>query len=166
MPFRLLITAQVTTRHVLPGALLATGCWPGLQALGGVYVTQELAGSSQTYGGFAAMCGLLVAADRFGANPDCGQAQRRARPQAPAALAERGAALGGQTGVAGLGARCSARSQAAHCGQIRAAPRRAERAGSRRRAIRRGRLTAARERGHRRPGQGRAVPARIFGCAR
>ena len=45
---RLLTTAQVTTRQVLPGALLATGCWLGLQALGGVYVTQVLAGSSQT----------------------------------------------------------------------------------------------------------------------
>jgi membrane protein len=57
--FRLLTTAQVTTRQVLPGALLATGCWLGLQALGGVYVTQVLAGSSQTYGGFAAVAGLL-----------------------------------------------------------------------------------------------------------
>ncbi|MGB0091911.1 MAG: YhjD/YihY/BrkB family envelope integrity protein [Solirubrobacteraceae bacterium] len=57
--FRLLTTAQVTTRHALPGALLATGCWLGLQALGGVYVTQVLAGSSQTYGGFAAVVGLL-----------------------------------------------------------------------------------------------------------
>lgn len=57
--FRLLTTAQVTTRHVLPGALLATGCWLGLQALGGVYMTQVLAGRSQTYGGFAAIVGLL-----------------------------------------------------------------------------------------------------------
>jgi len=57
--FRLLTTAQVTTRQVLPGALLATGCWLGLQALGGVYVRQVLAGSSQTYGGFAAVAGLL-----------------------------------------------------------------------------------------------------------
>ncbi len=55
----MLTTAQVTTRHALPGALLATGCWLGLQALGGVYVTQVLAGSSQTYGGFAAVVGLL-----------------------------------------------------------------------------------------------------------
>jgi len=57
--FRLLTTAHLTTRQVLPGALLATGCWLGLQALGGVYVTQVLAGSSQIYGGFAAVVGLL-----------------------------------------------------------------------------------------------------------
>ena len=146
---------QVTTRHVLPGALLATGCWLGLQALGGVYVTQVLAGSSQAYGASLPLwaCSWLLIA--FGADPDCGRAQRRARPQALAALAERGAVLGGQTGVAGLGARCSARFQAADCGQTRAAARRAERAGSRRRAIRRGRLTAAREPGHRR---GRDAP--------
>jgi YihY family inner membrane protein len=57
--FRVLTAAQVTTRQILPGALLATGCWLVLQALGGVYVTQVLAGSSQTYGGFAAVVGLL-----------------------------------------------------------------------------------------------------------
>jgi membrane protein len=57
--FRVLTAAQVTTRQVLPGALLAAGCWLGLQALGGVFVTQVLAGSSQTYGGFAAVIGLL-----------------------------------------------------------------------------------------------------------
>jgi YihY family inner membrane protein len=58
--FRLLTAAPVTTRQVLPGALLASGCWLGLQALGGVFVTQVLAGSSQTYGGFAAVVGLLT----------------------------------------------------------------------------------------------------------
>jgi membrane protein len=57
--FRLLTTAQVTTRQVLPGALLATGCWLGLQALGGVYVTQVLAGAARPLGGFAAVVGLL-----------------------------------------------------------------------------------------------------------
>ena len=57
--FRLLTAAQVTTRQVLPGALLGTACWLGLQALGGVFVTQFLAGSSQTYGGFAVVVGLL-----------------------------------------------------------------------------------------------------------
>ena len=57
--FRLLTAAEVTFRQVLPGALLASGCWLGLQMLGGVFVTQVLAGSSQTYGGFAAVVGLL-----------------------------------------------------------------------------------------------------------
>jgi hypothetical protein len=51
--------AHVTTRQVLPGAVVAAGCWLGLQALGGGFVTQVLAGSSQTYGGFAAVAGLL-----------------------------------------------------------------------------------------------------------
>ena len=58
--FRLLTAAPVTTRQVLPGAVLATACWLLLQALGGVYVTQVLKGSSQTYGGFAAVVGLLA----------------------------------------------------------------------------------------------------------
>jgi membrane protein len=57
--FRLLTAADVTVREVLPGAFLAAGCWLGLQALGGVFVTQVLAGSSQTYGAFAAVVGLL-----------------------------------------------------------------------------------------------------------
>lgn len=57
--FRVLTAAQVTTRQVLPGALLAAGCLLGLQALGGVFVTEVLAGSSQIYGGFAAVIGLL-----------------------------------------------------------------------------------------------------------
>jgi membrane protein len=57
--FRLLTTAQITIRQVLPGAMLATGCWLALQVLGGVFVTKVLAGSSQTYGGFAAVIGLL-----------------------------------------------------------------------------------------------------------
>ncbi len=57
--FWLLASARVTIRQVLPGALLASGCWLGLQALGGAFVTQMLAGSSQTYGGFAAVVGLL-----------------------------------------------------------------------------------------------------------
>ena len=39
--------------------MLAAGFWLGLQALGGAFVTQVLAGSSQTYGGFAAVIGLL-----------------------------------------------------------------------------------------------------------
>ncbi len=40
--------------------MLATACWLLLQALGGVYVTQVLKGSSQTYGGLAAVVGLLA----------------------------------------------------------------------------------------------------------
>ena len=58
--FRLLTAAPVTVRQVLPGAALAAVCWLLLQALGGVYVTQVLKGSSQTYGGFAAVVGMLA----------------------------------------------------------------------------------------------------------
>ncbi|MGO9790222.1 MAG: YihY/virulence factor BrkB family protein [Solirubrobacteraceae bacterium] len=57
--FRVLTAARLTTREVLPGAVLATVCWLALQAIGGVFVTQMLAGSSQIYGGFAAVIGLL-----------------------------------------------------------------------------------------------------------
>ncbi len=58
--FRLLTAAPVTIRQVLPGAVLATAFWLLLQAAGGVYVTQVLKGSSQTYGGFAAVVGILT----------------------------------------------------------------------------------------------------------
>ena len=58
--FRLLTAASVTIRQVLPGAVLAAVCWLLLQALGGVYVTEVLKGSSQTYGGFAAVVGMLA----------------------------------------------------------------------------------------------------------
>lgn len=58
--FRLLTAAAVTIRQVLPGAALAAGCWLLLQAVGGVYVSRVLTGSSQTYGGFAAVVGLLT----------------------------------------------------------------------------------------------------------
>lgn len=58
--FRMLTAAHTTVREVLPGALLASGCWLGLQVAGGVYVTKVLAGSSETYGGFAAVVGLLT----------------------------------------------------------------------------------------------------------
>ena len=58
--FRLLTAARVTLSQVLPGAVLASVCWLLLQALGGVYVTQVLEGSSQTYGGFAAVVGILT----------------------------------------------------------------------------------------------------------
>ncbi len=50
----------MTIPEVLPGAVLATAVWLRLQALGGVYITQVLQGSSQTYGGFAAVVGMLA----------------------------------------------------------------------------------------------------------
>ena len=57
--FRLLTAATLTTRAVLPGAGVAALAWLGLQALGGAYVAHVVKGSSQTYGGFAVVVGLL-----------------------------------------------------------------------------------------------------------
>ena len=57
--FRLLTSEPVTTRCVLPGAVVATIGWLGLQAIGGVYVSQIVRGASETYGGFAVVVGLL-----------------------------------------------------------------------------------------------------------
>lgn len=58
--FKLLTSARPTTAQILPGAALAAALWLGLQALGGVYVTEVLSGSSQVYGTFAAVVGLLT----------------------------------------------------------------------------------------------------------
>lgn len=57
--FRLLTSADITTRMVLPGALVAAIGWLALQAIGGVYVSQVVKGASATYGGFAVVVGLL-----------------------------------------------------------------------------------------------------------
>jgi membrane protein len=57
--FRILTSAAVTTRSVLPGAIIATVGWLALQAIGGIYVSQVVRGGSQTYGGFAVVVGLL-----------------------------------------------------------------------------------------------------------
>jgi membrane protein len=57
--FRLLTAAPITTRSVLPGAAVAAIGWLALQAVGAIYVSQVVKGSSQTYGGFAVVVGLL-----------------------------------------------------------------------------------------------------------
>ena len=44
---------------MLPGAVLATISWLGLQTLGGLYVEHVVARSNATYGVFAAVIGLL-----------------------------------------------------------------------------------------------------------
>jgi membrane protein len=56
---RLLTSADVTTRCVLPGAAVATIGWFALQAIGGIYVSHVVKGSTETYGTFAAVVGLL-----------------------------------------------------------------------------------------------------------
>ena len=57
--FRILTAAPVTIRQILPGAILGTAAWVGLQTLGGLYVERVLTRSSETYGVFAAVIGLL-----------------------------------------------------------------------------------------------------------
>jgi membrane protein len=57
--FRLMTAAQVSTRRVLPGVLLATLAWLGMQTLGGLYVEHVVARSSETYGVFVVVIGLL-----------------------------------------------------------------------------------------------------------
>jgi membrane protein len=57
--FRLMTTAAVTTRRVLPGVVLATLTWLGMQTLGGLYVEHVVTQSSETYGVFAVVIGLL-----------------------------------------------------------------------------------------------------------
>jgi membrane protein len=57
--FRMLTTADVSTRQVLPGVVVGTMTWLGLQTLGGLYVEHVLAQSSETYGVFAVVIGLL-----------------------------------------------------------------------------------------------------------
>jgi YihY family inner membrane protein len=57
--FRLLTSAEVATRSVLPGASVAALSWIALQAIGGIYFSQVVKGASDTYGGFAVVVGLL-----------------------------------------------------------------------------------------------------------
>jgi membrane protein len=57
--FRWLTTAHVSTRQVLPGVVVGTIAWLGLQTLGGLYVEHVLTRSSETYGVFAVVIGLL-----------------------------------------------------------------------------------------------------------
>jgi YihY family inner membrane protein len=57
--FRVLTSAAVSWRQVLPGAIAGTIGWLGLQTLGGLYVEQVVARASETYGIFAAVIGLL-----------------------------------------------------------------------------------------------------------
>ncbi len=55
----LLCARSIPWRSQLPGALLAGLGWWGLQSLGGWYATRVVAQSSDTYGAFAVVLGLL-----------------------------------------------------------------------------------------------------------
>ena len=58
--FRLMVDSYVATRELWPGIVIAAVAWEVLQAVGGIYVSHELKGASETYGTFATVIGLLV----------------------------------------------------------------------------------------------------------
>lgn len=58
--FRVMTSADVSTRQVVPGAALATLLWLAMQTLGGLFVEHVLTKASPTYGAFATVIGLLT----------------------------------------------------------------------------------------------------------
>jgi membrane protein len=58
--FRILTVAAVTVRDVLAGAVVAALAWQVLQGLGTYYVSHKLKCSSQVYGTFAVVLGLIA----------------------------------------------------------------------------------------------------------
>jgi len=58
--FRLLTARSVLARDLLPGAVFAALCWQALQGLGTVYVSWVVARSSDIYGVFGVVLGLLA----------------------------------------------------------------------------------------------------------
>lgn len=57
--YRVLTTANVTWRQVMPGAILAGVGWTALLALGGWLVSSRISSSTHVYGTFAVVIGLL-----------------------------------------------------------------------------------------------------------
>jgi YihY family inner membrane protein len=57
--FRLLTAADVGTRCLLPGVVVASILWEILQVVGTIYVTHVVKRASATYGTFAVVIGLL-----------------------------------------------------------------------------------------------------------
>jgi membrane protein len=60
LAFRTLTTRKVAIREVLPGSVLAAVAWQVLQSLGAIYVDYQLRGTSQVYGLFGIVLGLLA----------------------------------------------------------------------------------------------------------
>lgn len=58
--FRLLTPKEVSTKSIVPGAIAAGLGWSVLQYLGGYLVAHELRQSSQVYGYFASILGLIA----------------------------------------------------------------------------------------------------------
>jgi membrane protein len=60
LAYRVLLSADVTWRAVVPGACLSGAGWTLLLALGGWFVSSRIASSSDVYGTFAVVIGLLA----------------------------------------------------------------------------------------------------------
>jgi membrane protein len=60
LAFRALTTRRVAIRDVLAGSVLAAVMWQILQSLGAVYINYQLRGTSQVYGLFGIVLGLLA----------------------------------------------------------------------------------------------------------
>jgi membrane protein len=60
LAFRTLTTRKAAIREVLPGSVLAAVAWQVLQSLGAIYVDYQLRGTSQVYGLFGIVLGLLA----------------------------------------------------------------------------------------------------------
>jgi membrane protein len=60
LAFRALTARAVSVRDVLPGAIMAAVVWQILQSLGAVFVRNGLMGSTQVYGLFGIVLGLLA----------------------------------------------------------------------------------------------------------
>jgi membrane protein len=60
LAFRVLTAREVAAREVLPGAVLAAVAWQVLQSVGALYVDTQLRGSTQVYGLFGIVLGLLA----------------------------------------------------------------------------------------------------------
>ena len=59
LAFRVLTPRQIPTRQLVAGALVAGVAWQALQAVGGYLVGHYLRHTSQVYGVFAIVLGLL-----------------------------------------------------------------------------------------------------------
>ncbi len=58
--FRFMTAKSVTTRELGPGAIVAAVLWTILQSVGGYYIDHVVKSSTDTYGTFALVVGLLV----------------------------------------------------------------------------------------------------------
>src|SRR5262245_39904234 len=57
--FRILTARSLSTREVVPGAVVAAVLWTSLQSLGGYLITHQIANATDVYGTFALVIGLL-----------------------------------------------------------------------------------------------------------